>query len=336
MMIDKLNTKRDLFILILLSIGSWLILSYYDSFEYLLEYLESHEDYELDEVLLLIIIIGFLSIFFAFRRVKEAAKINKQLEDININLKNEIEYQINERYKKEQLLVEQSKLASLGEMIGNIAHQWRQPLNALGLVVQNIYFSYQNNELNDEFMEKSINKVNLLNQNMSKTIDDFRSFFKPNKDKDIFDLTTSLKDTESLVEASYEHHNIKIESSYNNVLVYGFPNEFSQTLLNILNNAKDAFFDNKIENAIVNISIKSDNIYGIIIIKDNAGGISSNHLNKVFEPYFTTKEEGKGTGIGLYMAKIIIEQNMNGKIEVKNVENGAEFIIKIPLYKDKV
>ena len=334
-MIDKLNTKKEFFILLAFSLLSWIILRYLDAFEYILKYLEKHEEYELDEVLLLIVIIGVLSIFFTFRRVREANKINKQLESINKNLKAEIEYQIEERYKKEQLLIEQSKLASLGEMIGNIAHQWRQPLNTLGLVVQNIQFSYEMNELNDEFMEKSMNKINLLNQNMSKTIDDFRNFFKPNKEKEPFELSQLVEDTIALIEASYNYNNIEI-NFFNDfkILVYGFRNEFSQTLLNILNNAKDAFDNKNIEKSVVNIKFTSDNDYGFIKIKDNAGGISDDILNKIFEPYFTTKEEGKGTGLGLYMTKIIIEENMNGKVEVKNINNGAEFIIKIPLYKD--
>jgi signal transduction histidine kinase len=319
----------------MVSVLSWLALSSIDAFELLLEYLETHEDYELDEILLLIIIIGFLSIFFTFRRVREASRINKQLEDINKNLRTEVEYQISQRHKKEQLLIQQSKLASLGEMIGNIAHQWRQPLNALGLVVQNIYFSYKMDELDDALMDKSVKKVNLLTQNMSDTIDDFRNFFKPDKEIEEFNLNTLVKDTLALVEATFEHHNIEIKGFKDGeVLVCGFRNEFSQTLLNVLNNSKDAFFDNKIENSIVNIEIGVENNYGFVKIEDNAGGISPDILDKVFDPYFTTKEEGKGTGIGLYMAKIIIEQNMNGKIEVENINNGATFIIKVPLSKD--
>jgi C4-dicarboxylate-specific signal transduction histidine kinase len=336
-LIDKLNTKKEFLILVIAAIISWLILSKFDAFEYILEYLEQHEEYELDEVLLLFIILGFFSILFAFRRINEATRINKQLEGINKNLKKEVEYQIEERHKKEQLLIQQSKLASLGEMIGNIAHQWRQPLNALGLVVQNIDFAYKMGELNDELMDKSVKKVNLLTKNMSDTIDDFRNFFKPNKESEIINLSSLVKDTLSLVDATFEHHNIKIKGFDDiEILVYGFRNEFSQTLLNILNNAKDAFFDKKMKNPIIDIEVSQDHKYGFVKIRDNAGGIPSSILNKIFDPYFTTKEEGKGTGIGLYMAKIIIEQNMNGKLDVKNINNGAEFTVKIPLYKDKV
>tara|TARA_B100001063_G_scaffold246958_1_gene288815 strand:- start:4545 stop:5474 length:930 start_codon:yes stop_codon:yes gene_type:complete len=306
-MIDKLNTKKEFLLLVFISIIFWLLLSQVDAFEYILNYLETHEDYQLDELLLLIVIIGILSIFFTFRRVSEASKINKQLENINQKLKEEIENQISQRHKKEQLLIEQSKLASLGEMIGNIAHQWRQPLNALGLV----------------------------SQNMSKTIDDFRNFFKSNKEIEVFDLSTSLNNALSLVEASYKHSNIEIiNNSSKKIEVYGFVNEFSQTLLNILNNAKDAFTNKNIEKSTVEILTGFDGDYGFVMIKDNAGGIPSNIINKIFDPYFTTKEEGKGTGIGLYMAKIIIEQNMKGSIKVKNIDNKAEFLIKIPLYKN--
>jgi two-component system, NtrC family, C4-dicarboxylate transport sensor histidine kinase DctB len=334
-MIDKLNTQKEVLFLTLLSIASWFILSSLDAFEFIITYLEQHEDYELDELLLLIIIIGLFSIIFAIRRVKEANKINMQLENINKELEDEVNFQIDQRYKKEQLLIQQSKLASLGEMIGNIAHQWRQPLNTLGLVVQNIHFTYKEDGLNDEFMDKSLNKVNLLTQNMSKTIDDFRNFFKPDKERENFNLNDLTKDTLALVEASFEHSGIKINTLDNSeVFIYGFRNEFSQTLINILNNAKDAIIDKNIEKPEVNIEIGLDNNYSFIKIKDNAGGIPSNIFDKIFDPYFTTKEEGKGTGIGLYMAKIIIEQNMKGKLEVKNINNGVEFTIKIPVYKN--
>ncbi len=259
----------------------------------------------------------------------------KELNDLNENLEKRVDKEIRKRQEQEQLLIQQSKLASMGEMIGNIAHQWRQPLNALSLVMQNIQFAYELDELDDDFMEKSVKKVNLLSKNMSKTIDDFRNFFKPNKEKRVFVLNEIVKKTLDIIDSSFEHHNIKIIQKFESeIKVFGFSNEFSQTILNIMNNSKDAFSENSIENAKVIITVKNDEEYGIVCIEDNAGGIPEYIINKVFEPYFTTKEEGKGTGIGLYMSKIIIEQNMEGKLSVKNTENGALFIVKIPLYKE--
>ena len=265
-------------------------------------------------------------------RVKQRTK---ELNELNEGLEKRVSSEINKRQEQEQLLIQQSKLAAMGEMIGNIAHQWRQPLNALGLVMQNIQFSYEMDELDDEFMEKSVKKVNLLTNNMSKTIDDFRNFFKPNKERQSFVLNSLVDKTLELIESAFQHNNIKIQKdTHGEIKVFGFENEYSQTLMNILNNAKDAFKENKIKDANIVISVYEETEYGVVSIEDNAGGISEDILEKIFEPYFTTKEEGKGTGIGLYMSKIIIEQNMNGKLMVSNELDGAKFIVKIPLYKE--
>ena len=221
----------------------------------------------------------------------------------------------------------------MGEMIGNIAHQWRQPLNALGLVLQNLKFSYDIGELNENMMSKSINKATMLTNSMSKTIDDFRNFFKPNKAKEEFSINENVFKAIELVESTFEHHHIKLEKHFSleEPKFYGFPNEFSQVILNILTNAKDAIFENKIENPLVIVQTKIEDSNILISIKDNGKGISEEIINKIFEPYFTTKDESKGTGIGLYMSKLIIENNMGGKIEVKNDDEGAIFTIKLPI-----
>jgi signal transduction histidine kinase len=272
-------------------------------------------------------------------RTKELENVNSQLEEkskllkeLNDGLEEKVKKEILKQQKQEQLLIQQSKLAAMGEMIGNIAHQWRQPLNALGLVLQNIYYSYKMDDLDDEFMDKSIKKANLLTNSMSKTIDDFRNFFKPNKEEVIFELTDSVKNSITLIESTFLHNNIAIKYVVEeDIKVKGFPNEFSQVILNILTNAKDAIIEKNILNGEVTINTSKDNSYAYVKIVDNAGGIPKNIIEKIFNPYFTTKEEGKGTGIGLYMSKTIIETNMNGKLEVENIQNGALFTIKIPL-----
>ena len=258
----------------------------------------------------------------------------KELRTLNDTLEDRVKEEISKQKEQEQILIQQSKLAAMGEMIGNIAHQWRQPLNALGLVMQNIQFSYQMDELDDEFMQRSIDKVNTLTKSMSKTIDDFRNFFKPTKEKLQFNLKDLVLKSSSLVESAFNHHEINIiHEDFVDIDVYGFDNEFSQTILNVLNNAKDAIVENNISKGIVTISLAKDDRFGKVIIHDNAGGVPSDIIEKIFNPYFTTKEEGKGTGIGLYMSKIIVEQNMDGKLEVKNEEDGATFTISIPLFK---
>ncbi|QKF66267.1 two-component system sensor histidine kinase [Arcobacter venerupis] len=268
-----------------------------------------------------------------------AAKIEeliKEEKEINETLEKRVLEETLKQKEQEQLLIQQTRLAAMGEMIGNIAHQWRQPLNALGLVFQNLKFSYEIGELNDEVIDRTVGKANILTNNMSKTIDDFRNFFRPNKEKEYFDINKGILDAINLVESTFEHHSIKLEKYFkeDKIEVLGFPNEFSQAILNIISNAKDALVENKIENPIVKIETKIQDEFVFISIKDNACGIKDEIINKIFEPYFTTKHEVQGTGIGLYMSKIIIEKNMNGQIIVENTHEGANFIIKLSLKEE--
>ncbi len=230
--------------------------------------------------------------------------------------------------QNEQMLIQQSRQAAMGEMIGNIAHQWRQPLNALGLVLQNIHFTYQMDDLTDEFMEQSVEKGKNLTSNMSKTIDDFRDFFKPNKLKENFNVCQTIENTIDLIEASYKNSNIELQVDLDeNIELQGYPSEFSQVVLNIISNAKDALIEHRADDRVIKIVSFSKDGQAIITIEDNAGGIPEDIINKIFDPYFSTKEEGKGTGIGLYMSKTIVETNMGGKLSVENADNGAVFTV---------
>ncbi|MCR1814760.1 sensor histidine kinase [Aliarcobacter butzleri] len=265
-----------------------------------------------------------------------AGKIEKlisQEKKLNTELEEKVIVETSKQKEQEQLLIQQTRLAAMGEMIGNIAHQWRQPLNALGLILQNLKFSYEIGELDEKMIDKSVKKATMLTENMSKTIDDFRNFFRPNKAKENFKINEGITKAIELIESTFEHNNIKLEKDFasSEIEFFGFANEFSQVILNLLTNAKDAVLENKIENPLIIIQTKIDDEYIYISIKDNGLGIKDEIINKIFEPYFTTKDEGKGTGIGLYMSKIIIENNMNGKIEVKNEQNGANVIIKLPI-----
>ena len=257
----------------------------------------------------------------------------KEEKNQNENLEKRVLEEVLKQKKQEQILIQQTKLAAMGEMISNIAHQWRQPLNALGLVMQNLKFSYDMGELDDKIMDRSITKANLLTSNMSKTIDDFRNFFKPNKLKDLFNINDTILKAVNLVESTFEHNKIEIikDLHTDEINILGFSNEFSQVILNILSNSKDALIFNEIKDSkvIIKSYINNENIF--ITIEDNALGIPMDIIDKIFDPYFTTKEEGKGTGIGLYMSKIIIESNMNGKITAENRDNGSMFTIKIPI-----
>lgn len=246
------------------------------------------------------------------------------------------EYELQQELeKKNALIIHQSRFASMGEMISNIAHQWRQPLNALSLLLQNIEFIYDMGSLNKEYITQTIQKGNRLTNTMSSTIDDFRNFFKPNSVSKAFNIAKVLENTVEMLSSSCASHNIELVKNIDSSLhVLGSPNEFSQVLLNILNNAKDALITNKMKNRKIFIDIYENQTLVYIDIADNAGGIEESILEKVFDPYFTTKAEGKGTGIGLYMSKTIIENNMNGLLEVENIPEGVKFTIKLKRRND--
>jgi PAS domain S-box-containing protein len=242
--------------------------------------------------------------------------------------------ELEERQKEsERLLMSQSKLAAMGEMIGAIAHQWRQPLNLLGLIVQDVPYSYKNGELTEEYAKKfakeAMTQINL----MSRTIDDFRNFFRNDKNKKSFYLGTQTKNSLELVVAMFKSYGIEVTVlEESNPSVTGYPNELTQAILNIVTNAKDALESlGKVEESKITITIRQDDTWGEIIIKDNAGGIPANIISRVFEPYYTTKGPDRGTGIGLYMSKTIVETNMGGSLDVYNDDDGAVFTIKLPL-----
>jgi len=232
--------------------------------------------------------------------------------------------------EKEQMLLQQSRQAAMGEMIGNIAHQWRQPLNALGLTVQQLSLFYDIGELTREFLEKSVLQSMELIRHMSQTIDDFRNYFKPDKEKVSFNLSESIADTLSLVNASFKDQHIDIEVvAKKDSAMFGYRNEFAQALLNILNNARDVLTERGTQDPRVTITIGSKGEKAVVIISDNAGGIPEEIMGKIFDPYFTTKGPQRGTGVGLFMSKTIIEKNMGGRIVACNTASGAEFRIEV-------
>jgi signal transduction histidine kinase len=233
--------------------------------------------------------------------------------------------------EQNQLLIQQSKMASMGEMIGNIAHQWRQPLNALSAINIKLYFLYQQNLLNDKIMEDTHKMTNTIIQKMSETIDDFRNFFQPNKEKKFFSIKKLLQDAINFVEDSYTENNITlINTITEDVIIEAFESELKQVILNIFNNAKDAIKENNIQKGIVSIAIEKTSQHIIIIITDNGGGIANEILQKICEPYFTTKTKNKGTGLGLYMSKMIIEESMLGKLTLENYNDGVKTTITLP------
>jgi len=233
-----------------------------------------------------------------------------------------------EKAKQEKILIQKSKMASMGEMIANIAHQWRQPLSQISGLFLDIESAYTFKELNKKYLNERVDEANDLLEYMSKTIDDFRDFFNPNTKKEDFLIKDAVLNACSIIKSMLEVNNIKlIVNLDNDHKIYGYKNEYSQAVMNIITNAKDILIERNISNPIIKIYLeKNEKI--TLCIEDNANGINEDIIERIFEPYFTTKFD-YGTGIGLYMTQLIIEEKMNGTITVTNINEGAKFSITI-------
>lgn len=255
-------------------------------------------------------------------------------EDIyKVHLKDQMDKQLEKRLENEYLLMQQSKLATMGEMIGHIAHQWRQPLAQLGGLFMNLDATFAHKELDPKEMEKHIKKGNELIKYMSQTIDDFRHFFEPKQTEEHFDVERYVQNAIHIIEASLTYYHIELEVivDKNIPLVKGYASEFSQVILSLLDNAKDVCIEREVSSPKINIHISHKNHQVIIDIQDNAGGIESDYIDKIFDIYFSTKQKKGGSGLGLYMSKLILEKKGMGSINVTNTEKGACFSINIPV-----
>ncbi|KLE11301.1 sensor histidine kinase [Aliarcobacter butzleri L355] len=257
---------------------------------------------------------------------------------VSIFLENKLKEYKRELDNKQAILYQQSKMAAMGEMIGNIAHQWRQPLSIITTATSGMVLQKQIGVLTDEFFFEASDRINHSAQYLSETIDDFRNFFIPNKEKSKVNLLEVFKKTLDLISAQFNSKEIKIIKNIETIEFESYENELIQALINILNNSRDELIKKDGERFIFVDAFEKDNFINIII-KDNAGGVIKENLNKIFEPYFTTKYKSQGTGIGLYMTEEIITKHLNGTICVENVEFtynekeyfGAEFTIRIDL-----
>jgi len=251
-------------------------------------------------------------------------------EDIyKVKLQDEVDKQLEKRLENEYLLMQQSKLATMGEMIGHIAHQWRQPLAQLGGIFMNLDAAYAHEDLTPDYLEKRITKGNELIKYMSETIDDFRHFFEPNKEEKLFSVEAYIQSAINIIEASltYSHIELEVVSAKEEFFILGYGSEFSQVILNILDNAKDVLIERQIQNPKIFIETILVRNKIVVTIKDNAGGIDENYIDKIFDIYFSSKRANGGSGLGLYMSKLIIENKGKGKLSVANGSDGAIFSI---------
>ncbi|PKI79962.1 histidine kinase [Malaciobacter halophilus] len=305
-------------------------------------------DYSLVWKILLVFIIIFSILLYRQRLLNKVNTVlkdkvdekTKELKKLNESLERRVEQEVQNNRDKDRLLSQQVKMAAMGEMLENIAHQWRQPLSIISTTSSGIVMQKNAGILKDDFLVKSMDTINDTAQYLSKTIEDFRNFYEPNKNIVGFNIKTIYTKTLNIISFKYENLNIKFFEKIEDVDMIGLDSELIQVVINLLNNSKDALETNNDEiERFIFVEIFSIKQNLIIKIRDNAGGVDEEIIDRIFEPYFTTKHKAQGTGIGLYMSQEIISKHMNGEINVCNKEfkynnknyKGAQFTIKIPL-----
>ena len=261
---------------------------------------------------------------------KQVQNRENALECLNENLSLKVKQGIEEAKQKDRKILEQAKLARIGSMISMIAHQWRQPLSQLSGILMELETTTRFKKVDNDYILNAIDKSDKMIEFMSNTIDDFRNFYKPDKKKEDFYVSDACKKAINIIDATLENLGINlILDIKEDKKIFGYPTEFSQVILNIISNAKDVLIEKNIKNTKIEINIESKGILSIITIKDNAGGIEEKNLEQIFDPYYSTKDSSKGTGLGLYISKLIIERNMGGDLSVSNNSEGAVFKIVV-------
>ncbi len=291
----------------------------------------------LELVATFLVIDGKNILHIGLRDISHRKKMEEKLNILTHRLEERVQEEIKKNEEKTKQLIQQSRLAQMGEMISMIAHQWRQPLTAISATTSNILLRLMlGDKISNKELEREINLIINYSEHLSTTIDDFRNFFKKDKQKIRITLEEIIGNSVSIMKSSLDSKYIKLVLDFNcNEKVDLYANELSQVILNIIKNAEDALLENKVENPLIKIETYLRNNWAVILISDNAGGISPTIVDRIFEPYFSTKKAKEGTGIGLYMSKIIIEENCKGSLTVSNNEEGAVFEIKFKLNKKR-
>ncbi|MCR8710371.1 sensor histidine kinase [Aliarcobacter butzleri] len=261
---------------------------------------------------------------------KQVQNRENALESLNQNLSLKVQQGIEQAKQKDKKILEQAKLARIGSMISMIAHQWRQPLSQLSGILMELETTTRFKKVDNNYILNAIDKSDKMIEFMSNTIDDFRNFYKPDKKKEDFYVSNACKKAINIIDATLENLGINLVLDIkDDKKIFGYPTEFSQVILNIISNAKDILIERNIKKPKIEINIESKGVLSIITIKDNAGGIEEKNLEQIFDPYYSTKDLSKGTGLGLYISKLIIERNMGGDLSVSNNNEGAVFKIVV-------
>ncbi len=280
-------------------------------------------------VLVILLTLGFSrrisDIFINYKeRVKER---ENALHELNDSLKEQVRQEVAAQREKEKMLIQQSKMAAMGDMISMIAHQWRQPLNQMSYVLMNIEGAYDERTLSRDYLDAKLKEGEKLLEYMSHTIDDFRDFFKPDKEKEEIEICALVESAVGLIEKGLEKHHIELIKEYQcgkKLLVY--KNEMIQVLLNLIKNAQEAL--EEMDDAKIKVCIYEEESYVKISVQDNGNGIEAENIEKIFEPYFSTKAH-QGTGLGLYMSRMIVQEHMNGLLSLQRLDKGTKFIISL-------
>jgi signal transduction histidine kinase len=287
-------------------------------------------------------------LIFIYREIKSQKDLNKTLQEevnkktkelkyINENLELKVKNEVDKNIKQEMELFKKAKLAAVGDMIGNIAHQWRQPLAVMSAIASAIQVKHEFNILEPESIKDDMNTIIIKTQYLSETVETFRNYLKEEKEKKKTNLQDRLNMAISITKTALEDNNIKLINNIKEIEpieIVMVPGELTEVLINIINNAKDILLEKKTKEPWVKVLLEKQDKEVIISIEDNGGGIPENIMPKIFDQYFTTKDDSTGTGLGLHMSKKIIEESLNGKLWIENTQNGAKFFITLPLSKN--
>lgn len=265
-------------------------------------------------------------------RTSELATLNAELIKLNETLEKRVEGEVAKNRAKDIMLIQQNRQAAMGELLGHIAHQWKQPLNSIAVIIQSLELTASDGDLTEECIDETVGKIMALLDHMAQTMDVFRDFYRPEKEMTVFRLKDSIDTAIGFIAPALRQHAIAVELDVDPGLVaLGHPREYAQVLLNLFSNARNALVERKIKAPRLKIKAYFEGGKAVVTISDNAGGIPETDLGRIFEPYFTSREAAGGTGVGLYMSKNIIEKSMGGTLRAANSDGGAQFRLEIPV-----